>query len=374
MTSPILLIAGREFRTYVATLSFWLSLAIAPLLAGAAVFFSGGPSQPAPVWIQSDDAALARSAGQGLLEAGRLEGRNFAFARGGANLRLSRRATGEWDAIFSDGFPLSPVGRALVAHVMERDAARSLAHDGSQFAVSVAGGKIVRSGVDAAHLSRLVTMTMLWLTLTGSLGMLLQAIVRERANRALESLLAAARAWEIVAGKLLGVGAVSLLVLAAWLGSAAAFSIFLPAQTGLVAVVLMNLAQPLILLRDAMIYVCAFVFYGAATLVLGAMARDGASAQNIVRPLFLLLLAAFFVALAAPANTSSWLVYLPPFTPFLLLVNMPGTVAVMSQAILMGSLLLAATGLMFLAARLLSIAPGPYQIFRPGPERPQPMV
>ena len=35
--SPILLIAEREFRTYVATLSFWLSLAIAPLAAATAL-------------------------------------------------------------------------------------------------------------------------------------------------------------------------------------------------------------------------------------------------------------------------------------------------------------------------------------------------
>jgi len=33
MTMPMLLIAEREFRTYVATLSFWLSLALAPLAA-----------------------------------------------------------------------------------------------------------------------------------------------------------------------------------------------------------------------------------------------------------------------------------------------------------------------------------------------------
>ena len=104
------------------------------------------------------------------------------------------------------------------------------------------------------------------------------------------------------------------------------------------------------------------------------MARDGASAQNIVRPLFLLLLAAFFIALAAPAGASSWLVYLPPFTPFLLLVNMPGTVAAMSQAILMGILLLASAALLFLAARLLSITPGSYQIFKTELQRPQPMV
>jgi len=204
--------------------------------------------------------------------------------------------------------------------------------------------------------------------------MLLQAIVRERANRALESLLAAARGWEIVMGKLAGVGAVSLLILTVWLGSAALFSLFLPPKTGLVGAVLGQFANPLTLLRDALIYLCAFGFYGAATLVLGALARDAASAQNVARPLFLVLLAAFFFALAAPADGFSWLTYLPPLTPFLLLVSSPGSVAVMSQAILMGAMALATLALLLLAARLLAIGSGTDKIFSLTPRGVQPVV
>jgi ABC-2 type transport system permease protein len=217
-------------------------------------------------------------------------------------------------------------------------------------------------------------MAMLWLTLTGSLGMLLQAIARERANRALESLLASAQGWEIVAGKLLGVGAVSLLVLLSWLGSAAAFSAFLPPQTGLIGSAISVLGQPLSLLRDAGIYICAFAFFGAATLVVGAMARDSASAQNLARPLFLVLLLAFFVALGAPDGAPSWLVYVPPLTPFLLLVNSAPSVAPMSQAILLGMLLAGSGAMMLLAARYLAVGPGIYHIFWDRRAKPQRLV
>lgn len=374
---PILLIAEREFRTYVATLSFWLSLAIAPLAAGVAVLLSGGASQPLPiaVHIQGGDVTQAHSAQMAMQEAGRLEGKTFVFGAQGSALVLSPHTPQALHVTFSDGFPLSPSGRALVGHVIERDMARSLSDDTSSgaFSVSVTQEKI-QAGVDAARLSRLSTMTMLWLTLTGSLGMLLQAIVRERANRALESLLAAARGWEIVTGKLAGVGAVSLLILTVWLGSAALFSLFLPPKTGLVGAVLGQFANPLTLLHDAMIYLCAFAFYGAATLVLGALARDAASAQNVARPLFLVLLAAFFFALAAPAEGISWLTYLPPLTPFLLLVSSPGSVAVMSQAILMGVMVLATLALLLLAARLLAIGSGTDKIFSLTPRAVQPVV
>ena len=369
---PVLLIAEREFRTYVATLSFWLSLAIAPLMAGGALLFSAGPSQLPAVSIQSSDGQLLHSASQALEEAGRLEGKTFVFAPGGATLVLSQRAPQIFEATFSPGFPLSATGRAMVAHVIERDMARAQSHQ-TVFAVHETMVQAA-GGADVTRLTGLSAMTMLWLTLTGSLGMLLQAIVRERANRALESLLASAQGWEIVTGKLLGVGAVSLLVLFAWLGSIAAVSAFLPQQTGLIGAVLLALGQPLSLMRDAVIYLCAFAFFGAATLVVGALARDSASAQNLARPVFLVLLVAFFAALATPAGTTSWLIYVPPLTPFLLLVNSGGHVAAMSQAILLGTLLAASVVLMMIAARFLSVGPGIYQIFKGRQAEAQPLV
>jgi ABC-2 type transport system permease protein len=260
----------------------------------------------------------------------------------------------------------------MVAHVIERDMARAQSHQ-TVFAVHETMVQAA-GGADVTRLTGLSAMTMLWLTLTGSLGMLLQAIVRERANRALESLLASAQGWEIVTGKLLGVGAVSLLVLFAWLGSVAAVSAFLPQQTGLIGAVLLALGQPLSLMRDAVIYLCAFAFFGAATLVVGALARDSASAQNLARPVFLVLLVAFFAALATPAGTTSWLIYVPPLTPFLLLVNSGGHVAAMSQAILLGTLLVTSVVLTMLAARFLSVGPRIYQIFRGRQAEAQPLV
>ena len=371
---PVLLIAEREFRTYVATLSFWLSLAIAPLAAAAAMFFSSGQPHPLAVSVQGGNGPLVQFASRALEEAGRLEGHRFVFGPHGATLLMVQRTPQILDVTFSADFPLSAQSRAMVGHLIERDMARAKAGVNAY----VVHEKISDAGAapDLHRISRMVSMVMLWLTLTGSLGMLLQAVVRERANRALESLLAAAKGWEIVTGKMMGVGAVSLLVLGAWFGSVLLFSFFLPPQDGLVSAILTALAQPLELLRDTAIYVCAFAFYGAATVALGAMARDSASAQNAVRPMFVLLLAAFFIALASPARSDawSWLIYLPPLTPFLLLVSSPEFVAPSTQLILLIVLLASAFLTVLLAARLLSIAPKRFYIFRAAERQAQPVV
>lgn len=356
MTSPLLLIAEREFRTYVATLSFWLSLAMAPLGAAGVLLFSAHQQPAVVVTIQAQDRLTAQSARRALNEAGHLEGRSFTFGQGGARITIVSRQSPFPEVAFSGDFPLSPLGRAMVGHMIERDAAlQSL----GKAPLVVREKTNPPAASDTAALSRLAAMSILWLILTGSLGMLLQAVVRERANRALESLLACVRPWQIVAGKILGVGSVSLLVLAGWGITAFLLSRF-AGQSGPLAGLLAEFSNPAMLVRDGVIYTCAFSFYGATAVMFGALARNAASAQNVARPVFVLLLAGFFVALGSAGDPAGWpwLIYIPPFTPFLLLIKSPGTVAETTQILLLSGQLLAAIVMSWWTARLLTIAPG----------------
>jgi ABC-type Na+ efflux pump permease subunit len=167
----------------------------------------------------------------------------------------------------------------------------------------------------------MLVMSLVWLALTGSLGMLLQAISRERANRALETLRASAEGASIVAGKLLGVALVSGVVVFAWLGSCVVAAALRPTLAS-AADLLHELASPALLVRAAASYALGFLFFGSVTLAVGAAARDSADAQNLARPLFAVLLVCFFVALAGN-RVPVWLVGLPPLTPFLLIVSEP---------------------------------------------------
>lgn len=279
MTPPVWLIAEREFRTYAATASFWVALAIGPLiLAGMMLMTHGGAAHPAP-----------------------------------ATLTLSTEADGSLTARFSDNFPLSGEGRAAVL----RDMAKEVRLNPALRTAAPA-----KPTIDPRAVSRFVLVLMLWMTLTGSLGMLLNAVVRERANRALESLLAAASPLDIVGGKLIGVGGVSLLVLASWLGSTFLMGGLMPASGGLISGLLRSAADPLLLAHAALVYVLGFAFYGFTTVAIGGLARDNADAQNLARPMFAVLLAVFFAAFAAAGGGQlDWLVYVPPFTPFMLLMH-----------------------------------------------------
>jgi ABC-2 type transport system permease protein len=356
MTTPTWLIAEREFRTYVATASFWVALAIGPIAGIGGLLLSEMPKHPEKVFVQSDDASVRQAATAALQESGNLEGRHYAFGKAGARLLLSGSSSNLMIASFDASFPLSETGRALFIRTLERDAARRK-FGGTPPIVREISPVIVSHGPDAASVSRFALVMLLWLALTGSLGMLLQSVVRERANRALESLLASARPWEIIFGKLLGVGAISVLVLSTWLGSAVALSALMPSG-GAASAVLFNLSAPALLIRTCLIYVLAYGFYGSITMVLGALARDGAAAQNLSRPMFIMLLAAFLVALGSMSTADnsmlSWLVYVPPFAPFLLLLSPPSAVALLPQILILGLLVVASLGMFAFATSRLS--------------------
>jgi ABC-type Na+ efflux pump permease subunit len=295
MSRAIGLIAGREFRTYVATTSFWIALALGPLILGGALTLGAGLRQAPP----------------------------------SASLTLTSRHGGA-EAVFSENFPLSDAGRREVAGIIAREAGMT-----RPIAISEPAPMKLR----ATGLTRFTLVLLLWLPLVGSLGMLLQAVVRERANRALETLLAAAPAHEIVLGKLAGVGAVSALVVGAWLAPAAALGAIAPGAAGVGSVVLRGLADPMMLARAAALYVLGFAFYGLATIAIGATARDNAGAQNLARPLFAILLAAFFASMAmVQGGGPAWLAYVPPFTPFALLMSpQPAPVEGVAFGLLIGA-------------------------------------
>src|SRR5262245_49696035 len=127
MNMPIWLIAEREFRAYAATFSFWVALAVGPLVMagvlGLAGLASSSPPPPTPVAVTSADPLLARSAAAALHEAATIDGKRLVVVDGAAaaRLSLSRDAEGDLDVRVSGSLPLSPSARALLARTLERD-------------------------------------------------------------------------------------------------------------------------------------------------------------------------------------------------------------------------------------------------------------
>jgi ABC-2 type transport system permease protein len=246
------LIGLREFKAYVATLSFWVALAVGPvlmLIAAGLLATTSRPPEPLRIVVVAADPALRADAAAALADLDDLIGRPVVIADvGQTRVRLARSATGVQASV--DGQPLAePVRRVFQAELARRMTLRATGAADTPVAMTAPPAP---AKADPETGARFGLVFMLWLTLTGSLGMLLQAVVRERANRALDSLMAAAQPVEIVFGKLLGVGAVSVLVLTAWVGTASALGGLMPPQaTGPLSGAVGALANPMLMVQAA---------------------------------------------------------------------------------------------------------------------------
>lgn len=361
----VLLIAEREFRAYASTASFWVALAMGPLLMAMAALAIGGVSQPPTervISIRTDRQDVAEVAEASLSEAVALQGLRLKLAAPGEEAGSQVTIT-DGEVRVTEGAPLNRFERALLnrdlhaLQLAEQMRAAGLEPPAPPPAFVLPSFKPNAPGSDA--LARFTPVFLLWMTLVGALGMLLQSVVRERANRALEHLLASARPAEIVFGKLLGVGAVSLLVLGSWLGAGAAIA---ATPLGAAQTMLAGLTTPAALAHAGAIYIMAFLLYGSALVTIGAFAKDLPSAQNLSRPVFGLLVIIFFLAMGSTIGFGeqlAWLIWVPPFTPFMLLLSPEGAMSPWQHAAAWTLMAACTVATLSLASRTLIISPRP---------------
>lgn len=327
----VYLLAEREFTAYVATLTFWIALALGPISMVILLGVSAMASLPHPhpadegqIAVQADDPELKAAGIDAVRALTQLNGHPTASAR----LVLARKQ-GQLILDLQPSDAMTPLDRAFV---LDRVALQSAMASKAQrrigppaaLDVSRAEPTPARPAAVPPRTGRVAVATLLWLTLTGSLGMLLQAVVRERANRGLESLLSVASPLEIVLGKLAGVGAVASLVMGTWIGTGAGLAALAAQRGGLVAAILGGLSQPADIAKAGACFVLAYLAYGLTTVAIGSTAGDTAAAQNMSRPLFAVLMVVFLAVTASAGGDHGpldWLVYLPPFTPFLLITG-----------------------------------------------------
>jgi len=358
----MLLIARREILAYAAVPSFWVALAMGPILmvlgglaAGSVAHRPPPAVAPRLVVVDAPDPGLKSIAVKALSDAAALEGRGLAVLQphetipiDATRVTLSVAARGQVK-VRTDGAALPAAAEALMRRDLERAAARDLAGAAGAPEQALSAGDLAHVQLEAApvgpaaapagdaRFGRFAVVVLLWINLVGALGMLLQAVVRERTNRALESLLASARACEIIFGKLIGIGGLSLFVLAVWLGAGAlvAASPLVAPGSGMIGQILGAFADAPSLGFAAVMFVVAFAMYGTALIGLGALARDVPAAQNLSRPVFGVLLLVFFVSLAQLTGGGAgmnWLAWVPLFTPFVALMGEPGSIGPAAMA------------------------------------------
>jgi len=143
-----------------------------------------------------------------------------------------------------------------------------------------------------------------------------QGVVEEKASRVIELLLAAVKPWQLLAGKIIGLGVLAfaqlLIICAAGLGGAIGFDLLAEPGQAIVAVV-----------QVLGWFTLGFTFIAALFAASGALVSRQEDLQSILLPLTLLLVAAFFLAITAGQNPNGTLATVSSFVPPLSTMVMP---------------------------------------------------
>jgi ABC-2 type transport system permease protein len=148
-------------------------------------------------------------------------------------------------------------------------------------------------------------------------------VVEEKGSRIVEILLSTVRPWQLLGGKILGLGVLGLInlvtILVVGLGAATVSGIaanFPPGIPGLVAAVLLW-------------FVLGYAFFATLSAAFGSLVSRQEEVSTVMTPLTMLIMITYFVAFYATSDATGTLAtvvsYIPPFSSMVMPVRMAAT-------------------------------------------------
>ncbi|WP_026424747.1 ABC transporter permease [Actinokineospora inagensis] len=210
----------------------------------------------------------------------------------------------------------------------------------------------------------LVIVALLYLSLLLYGTMVAQGVVEEKSSRVVEILLATVRPWELLAGKVVGLGLVGL----AQLTVVGGVGTVLAVVTGVLTIPGAALGT---LLWGLLWYLLGYLFYATVFAAAGSLVSRQEETQSVLLPITSVLVLAFVLGFglltrAPNASATAVLSVLPPFAPILLPGRMALGVATGWQVMVAVVLMVGAVGgLTWLAGRIYAGA-----VLRTGPRLP----
>lgn len=149
---------------------------------------------------------------------------------------------------------------------------------------------------------------------------LMMSMIEEKSSRVVEVLLAAVSPLELMAGKLLAQLSIGLLMLTVYVG----LGLLALAQAAAVGAI-----SPWLVADLAVMFLLAYLTFGALMLTIGAAVSSVADAQSLLGPVMMLLVIPFvldeFIGFLPNAANSPWVValsFVPPVNSFIMLARL----------------------------------------------------
>jgi ABC-2 type transport system permease protein len=176
-------------------------------------------------------------------------------------------------------------------------------------------------------------------------------VVEEKGSRIVEILLTSVRPWQLLGGKIVGLGALALanlvVIIVAGLGAAAATGLAADLPPGMTGIVISALCW----------FVLGYAFFAALAAALGSLVSRQEDANSVLTPMTMLMmityLVAYFAAVQPGSAVARILSLVPPFSSMVMPVRMAGGEVLAWEIALAAVLMLLATvGTLLLGARI----------------------
>jgi len=200
----------------------------------------------------------------------------------------------------------------------------------------------------AATVTPFIFTLLLYLTIVTVSQALVTSTIEEKGNRVIEVLLSSVSPFELMAGKILGTCAVGLTLILIWSAGGLAGLAFHGIHVVSGGQLLLCLA----------LYLLGFLLYASLMVAVGSACNTLKEAQNLLAPVMSLLTISLFFLLAVgrePHGTLARVLgFIPPFTPFLMMMRATASPPAPTWEIVLSLVLLAASAwfAMRLAARV----------------------
>jgi ABC-2 type transport system permease protein len=192
----------------------------------------------------------------------------------------------------------------------------------------------------------------MYLMFMGVVGMgqhLLSSIIEEKNSRIIEVLLSALSPFELMAGKILGLGAVGLSVTALWASGAYAAARW----QGLTVEV-----TPLLIGCFVVYYVLGFLLFSSILAAIGSLCNTIKEAQSLMMPVMMVcilpMLAWFKLVQDPNGPLARGLSFVPPLTPMVMILRLTASPDIQASEVVLSILLLCAAmvGAVWAAAKV----------------------
>jgi len=203
-------------------------------------------------------------------------------------------------------------------------------------------------------IASLLVMVLFFLLIFSSMYVAM-GVVEEKGSRIVEILLTSVRPWQLLGGKIVGLGALALVnlvvIIVAGLGSTVVTGLAADLPPGMTGIVLSALFW----------FVLGYAFFSAMAAALGSLVSRHEDANSVLTPMTMLMtvtyLVAYFAAIQPSSSIARILSLVPPFSSMVMPVRMAGGEVLAWEIALAAVLMLLATvGILMLGARVYSRA------------------